>query len=44
LDPFYLELTGKPLQEAGVPLPELMEAERKERENMPQLFKWPAPP
>lgn len=42
LDPFYIELTGQPLKEAGVPLSELMNAERKEREELPQIFKWPA--
>ncbi|MBI4553153.1 MAG: hypothetical protein HY710_12890 [Candidatus Latescibacteria bacterium] len=41
LDPFYIELTGQPLKEAGVPLSELMNAERKEREELPQIFKWP---
>ncbi|MBI3911831.1 MAG: hypothetical protein HY320_12990 [Armatimonadetes bacterium] len=42
LDPFYIELTGQPLKEAGVPLSELRDAERKEREELPQIFKWPA--
>lgn len=41
LDPFYLELTGQPLKEAGVPLGELIDLERKEREELPRIFDWP---
>lgn len=41
LDPFYIELTGQPLKEAGIPLSELIEAEKKERDNLAQIFDWP---
>ena len=41
LDPFYLELAGQPLKEAGVPLGELIDIERKEREELPRIFNWP---
>ena len=41
LDPFYIELTGQPLTEAGIPLGELVEAEKKERDSLAQIFGWP---
>ena len=41
LDPFYLEIAGQPLMEAGVPFSGLIEAEKKEREELPQIFNWP---
>lgn len=44
MDPFYAELAGQPLLEAGVPLVELMEAEKKEREELPRIFHWPEQP
>jgi hypothetical protein len=41
LNPFYMTLAGQPLLEAGVGLEELMEAEKKEREELPGIFGWP---
>jgi hypothetical protein len=41
LNPFYIALAGQPLLEAGVPLRDLMDAERKEREELARIFNWP---
>lgn len=41
LDPLYVELTGQALNEAGVPLGELLEAEREERAELGRIFAWP---
>jgi hypothetical protein len=41
LDPFFMQLTGQPLKEAGVPLPDLMRAEKAERAELARIFKWP---
>ena len=40
LDPYYIKLTGAPLSEAGVPMMELIELEKKERKELPNIFKW----
>jgi hypothetical protein len=40
LDPYYLRISGAPLSEAGVNLPELMEAEKRDREMIAEIFKW----
>ena len=42
LDPVATKLYGKPLREGGVrTLPELMAAEKRERDELPKLFHWP---
>lgn len=40
LDPYYLEISGAPLSEAGVMLPELIEAEKQDRDRLAEIFKW----
>ena len=40
LDPYYRRISGAPLREAGVPLPELMETERHDREMIGDIFGW----
>jgi hypothetical protein len=42
LDPVMTKLYGRPLMEAGsIRLPQLIEAEKQEREQLPKLFHWP---
>jgi len=41
LDPIMLRLFGRPLQEGGsVQLMDLIAAEKREREEIPKLFRW----
>ena len=40
LDPYYIKLSGAPLSEAGVPILELVELEKKERNELSTIFKW----
>ncbi len=40
LDPYFTEISGAPLSEAGVPLPRLLEIERNERKKIADLFDW----
>ena len=40
LDPYYQRIAGTPLLEAGVPLPELIAEERRDREQVGEIFGW----
>ncbi|NKB65444.1 MAG: hypothetical protein GKR89_00145 [Candidatus Latescibacteria bacterium] len=40
LDPYYQRISGAPLTEAGVRLPELIEAERRDRAEIGTIFGW----
>jgi len=40
LDPYYRRISGAPLREAGVALPELIKAERRDREMIGVIFDW----
>lgn len=40
LDPFYERVSGSPLHEAGIRLPELIAAERRDREMIGRIFGW----
>ncbi|MFG0258527.1 MAG: hypothetical protein ACF8GE_11555 [Phycisphaerales bacterium JB043] len=41
LDPYYIEISGSPLTEAGLRFPELIEAEQRERRDIAEIFGWP---
>ena len=41
LDPVMVELHGRPMHEAGVEIPELIELEKKERQDLASIFRWP---
>ena len=40
LDPYYIQLSGAPLNEAGVPFMELVKLEKKERADLAIIFNW----
>lgn len=40
LDPYYQRISGGPLNEAGVLIPDLIEAERRDRAEIGQIFGW----
>ena len=43
-NPAFLELTGRPMQERGKDLDELLQIERSERERFSLIFQWPGQP
>ncbi|HKB14863.1 MAG TPA: hypothetical protein VKF62_02305, partial [Planctomycetota bacterium] len=44
LDPYFRDLVGAPMTEAGVPLERLLELETEDRRQLPVLFRWTEEP
>ena len=40
LDPYYLRISGARLSEAGVYFPDLVQAEKEDRQQLAEIFKW----